>query len=197
MRAAIPVSPPRMFFTEHKSDHYGSLLITLHGSPPPSGQKLNGLPCPLDLAPSTMQPHGTLEAPGVCYVPAHLCTAGLFHPPSQLATPSLSFHESAPPNLFCFGGKLGTLTVPTIQDYWEHPTKSVFLKVWSGILKVPNPFQGVCEVKTISIIFLRHYLTFLWTSVPWSFSWDYITWQWIWECKYLLLSQTLKKSIKT
>lgn len=40
--------------------------------------------------------------------------------------------------------------------------KSVVLKVWSSDpWESPKPFQGICEVKTIFIIILRHYLPFL------------------------------------
>lgn len=129
-RRAIPVPLHRMFFIEHKADHCRPQLITLHGSPLPLG---------LDLAPSILEPHGTREPSSTCNTPADLCTNWSSTCPIS-ACHSITELPWLPPKTAW--GKPVTLMVSTMQDYWEHPTKSVCLEVWSGTLVVPKLLSG-------------------------------------------------------
>lgn len=66
------------------------------------------------------------------------------------------FHLSCSHDSVCFGNKYKTLSLPILQ------LREAVLKVWwyphpEGSLRL---LQGICEVKTISIITLEHYLPF-------------------------------------
>lgn len=92
---------------------------------------------------------------------------------SQLATPSLSFHGYLPKP---FGENLWPWWCPLCRITGSTPRSQCVSECGPGPWRSPNSFQGVCDVKIISIITLRHDLTYLLTtSGHWSLSWDNMT----------------------